>query len=91
MTLVTSSVAHAEILSIDTTDALSSTGVVDFISTSDVPGSNIYSFNKDELVFADNKVIHSLLVIIVLLICMYVCHYRLVRSGALCSRVTRRE
>ena len=89
MTLVTSSVAHAEILSIDTSDALSSTGVVDFISASDVPGSNIYSFNKDELVFADNKVIYTTLIIV--FICMYVCQYRLVRSGALCSCVTHRE
>ena len=56
MALVTSTVAHGKITSIDTSEALLCPGVKDFISASDVPGSNVYGFVRDEVVFADGEV-----------------------------------
>ena len=56
MALVTSKVAHGKITSIDTSVALQCPGVKDFISASDVPGSNVYGLGKDDLVFANAEV-----------------------------------
>ncbi|EMP24535.1 Xanthine dehydrogenase/oxidase [Chelonia mydas] len=56
LTLVTSTKAHAKIISIDTTEAQSVPGFVCFISAKDIPGSNVTGVANDELVFADNTV-----------------------------------
>ncbi|XP_061480984.1 xanthine dehydrogenase/oxidase [Rhineura floridana] len=56
LTLVTSTKAHAKIVSIDTTEAQSIPGFVCFVSTKDVPGSNITGIANDETVFAKDTV-----------------------------------
>ncbi|XP_065256620.1 xanthine dehydrogenase/oxidase [Emys orbicularis] len=56
LTLVTSTKAHAKIISIDTTEAQSVPGFVCFVSAKDIPGSNVTGIAKDEPVFADNTV-----------------------------------
>uniref|UniRef100_K7FMW0 Xanthine dehydrogenase/oxidase n=1 Tax=Pelodiscus sinensis TaxID=13735 RepID=K7FMW0_PELSI len=56
LTLVTSTKAHAKILSIDTTEAECVPGFVCFISVKDIPGSNVSGIAFDETVFADNMV-----------------------------------
>lgn len=60
---VLSTVPHAEILSIDATEALKLEGVVGFFGASDVPGNNspglqISNMNlpDDATIFADKKV-----------------------------------
>ena len=47
--------AHAEILHVDATEALSMPGVTDFVSYKDVPGKNRYGeiFPDDEIFAAD--------------------------------------
>lgn len=57
MALVTSTKAHARITSVDSSASLACTGVKDFISVTDVAGSNIYRHTHDELVFADSEVL----------------------------------
>ncbi|KAI1237061.1 hypothetical protein IHE44_0014316 [Lamprotornis superbus] len=55
---VTSSRAHAKILSIDTSEALKGAGVFDVITAHDVPATNEFYFSDDpEIVFARNEVI----------------------------------
>ncbi|XP_050804387.1 xanthine dehydrogenase/oxidase isoform X3 [Gopherus flavomarginatus] len=56
LTLVTSTKAHAKIISIDTTEAQSVPGFVCFVSATDIPGSNVTGIARDEPVFADNTV-----------------------------------
>ena len=57
MALVTSTKAHAQILSVDTTGVLRMPGVVDYISHVDVPASNATGFIfQDEYIFAEDKV-----------------------------------
>ena len=56
MTLVTSSKAHAKILSIDPSQALLCPGVKGFLSADDIPGSNVMGIGGDEQVFASDKV-----------------------------------
>lgn len=56
LTLVTSTKAHAKIISIDTTEAQSVPGFVCFVSATDIPGSNVTGIAHDESVFADNTV-----------------------------------
>uniref|UniRef100_A0A4W3HK72 Xanthine dehydrogenase n=1 Tax=Callorhinchus milii TaxID=7868 RepID=A0A4W3HK72_CALMI len=57
LTLVTSAKAHARIISVDTDEALKMAGVVCFISSKDIPGSNqIKIIKSDETVFADREV-----------------------------------
>lgn len=56
MAIVTSSIAHAKIISIDATEALSMPGVKDYLSSDDVPGSNVYRPTRDEYVFAEQEV-----------------------------------
>jgi len=59
MALVFSTKAHADIVHIDASDALSMPGVVDFICHKDVPGSNSYAvIARDEEVFASKTVRH---------------------------------
>lgn len=54
---MTSQKAHANILSVDASDALKMPGVVDFIDYKDVPGENIHGHAaQDEEVFASKKV-----------------------------------
>ncbi|XP_018426965.1 PREDICTED: aldehyde oxidase-like, partial [Nanorana parkeri] len=55
MALVTSSRAHARIISLDPTEALGMPGVVDVITAKDVPGSNEFSFHvwPDKLMAVD--------------------------------------
>lgn len=60
MALVVSSKPHGRIVSIDASDALALPGVQDFLSSKDVPGSNIYRLTHDEMVFADSQVLISL-------------------------------
>ena len=49
--------AHANILSIDTTEALAIPGVKDFVSYNDVPGPNLWGVTViDEEVFASSTV-----------------------------------
>ncbi|XP_012939897.1 xanthine dehydrogenase/oxidase [Aplysia californica] len=55
MYLVTSTRAHAKILSVDPSAALRSPGVVDYIGAADVPGENKLSYVMDH-VFAQDKV-----------------------------------
>ncbi|XP_012925612.1 xanthine dehydrogenase/oxidase isoform X4 [Heterocephalus glaber] len=54
--LVTSTRAHAKILSIDTSEAQKVPGFVCFLSADDIPGSNITGLFNDETVFAKDKV-----------------------------------
>ncbi|NXV76184.1 XDH oxidase, partial [Atlantisia rogersi] len=56
LTLVTSTKAHAKILSIDASEARSVPGFVCFVSAKDVPGSNITGIANDETVFAEDVV-----------------------------------
>uniref|UniRef100_A0A8B9QN24 Xanthine dehydrogenase/oxidase n=1 Tax=Apteryx owenii TaxID=8824 RepID=A0A8B9QN24_APTOW len=56
LTLVTSTKAHAKILSIDASEAQTVPGFVCFVSVKDVPGSNITGIANDETVFADDMV-----------------------------------
>ncbi|KAJ7345478.1 hypothetical protein JRQ81_001428 [Phrynocephalus forsythii] len=57
LVLVTSSRAHAEIVSIDTSQALSWPGVVDVITADDVPGTNEFCYiTEPESLFATEKV-----------------------------------
>ncbi|KAM9305618.1 aldehyde oxidase 1-like [Gastrophryne carolinensis] len=58
MALVTSSKAHAQIISVDLTEALNVTGVYDIITAKDVPGSNDFSYYywPDQLM-ADDQVL----------------------------------
>uniref|UniRef100_A0A8C3NK02 Aldehyde oxidase 1 n=1 Tax=Geospiza parvula TaxID=87175 RepID=A0A8C3NK02_GEOPR len=55
---VTSSRAHAKIVSIDTSEALKGAGVFDVITAHDVPAANEFHFSHDpEIIFARNEVI----------------------------------
>ena len=54
LALVISSKAHAELVSVDASDALNMPGVIDFISHKDVPGK--HCFQDDEHIFAVDKV-----------------------------------
>lgn len=54
--LVTSTRAHAKILSIDTSEAQKVPGFVCFLSADDIPGSNITGIFNDETVFAKDEV-----------------------------------
>ncbi|NXP68080.1 AOXA oxidase, partial [Chloropsis cyanopogon] len=55
---VTSSRAHAKIVSIDTSEALKGAGVFDVITAHDVPAANEFYFSDDpEIIFARNEVI----------------------------------
>lgn len=57
LTLVTSTKAHAKIISIDTAEAMEVPGVVCFLSYKDIPGSNITGpIVLDETVFAEDTV-----------------------------------
>ncbi|XP_068009824.1 xanthine dehydrogenase/oxidase isoform X3 [Melanerpes formicivorus] len=56
LTLVTSTKAHAKILSVDASEAQSVPGFVCFVSAKDVPGSNITGIANDETVFAEDMV-----------------------------------
>uniref|UniRef100_A0A8C0FWE2 Xanthine dehydrogenase n=1 Tax=Bubo bubo TaxID=30461 RepID=A0A8C0FWE2_BUBBB len=56
LTLVTSTKAHAKILSVDASEAQSVPGFVCFVSAKDVPGSNITGIANDETVFAEDVV-----------------------------------
>lgn len=55
LALVTSTQAHAKLLKVDPTKALSMTGVVDFISHKDVPGHNTWGVIPEES-FASTEV-----------------------------------
>ncbi|XP_057603207.1 aldehyde oxidase 4-like isoform X2 [Hippopotamus amphibius kiboko] len=54
LAVVTSTRAHAKIISIDTSEALALPGVVDVITAEDVPGDNNYN---GEVLYAHNEVI----------------------------------
>ncbi|PKU39705.1 xanthine dehydrogenase oxidase [Limosa lapponica baueri] len=56
LTLVTSTKAHAKILSVDASEAQNVPGFVCFVSAKDVPGSNITGIANDETVFAKDMV-----------------------------------
>ncbi|XP_063775025.1 xanthine dehydrogenase/oxidase isoform X2 [Pseudophryne corroboree] len=56
LALITSTKAHAKIISIDESEAALTPGFVCFISAKDVPGSNITGFSHDEEVFAESLV-----------------------------------
>uniref|UniRef100_A0ACB8G1I9 Uncharacterized protein n=2 Tax=Sphaerodactylus townsendi TaxID=933632 RepID=A0ACB8G1I9_9SAUR len=55
MAVVTSTRAHAKILSIDTSEALEAPGVVAVVSAADIPGRN---GNENEKVFAEDEVVY---------------------------------
>ncbi|XP_009460630.1 PREDICTED: aldehyde oxidase [Nipponia nippon] len=58
LAVVTSSRAHAKIVSIDTSEALKAPGVFDIITAHDVPATNEFYYSNDpEIIFARNKVI----------------------------------
>uniref|UniRef100_A0A8C4VEI3 Aldehyde oxidase 1 n=1 Tax=Falco tinnunculus TaxID=100819 RepID=A0A8C4VEI3_FALTI len=58
LAVVTSSRAHAKIVSIDTSEALNRPGVFDIITAHDVPATNEFYYSDDpEIIFARNKVI----------------------------------
>ncbi|KAI0235300.1 Xanthine dehydrogenase/oxidase [Lamellibrachia satsuma] len=60
LALVVSSKAHAQLISVDASDALQMPGVVDFISHKDVPGENCFgSIVPDQTIFAVDKVLHQ--------------------------------
>uniref|UniRef100_A0A8C8SX54 xanthine dehydrogenase n=1 Tax=Pelusios castaneus TaxID=367368 RepID=A0A8C8SX54_9SAUR len=57
LAVVTSSRAHAKIVSIDTSEALRAPGVFDIVTTQDVPAKNeFYIFSDPEILFAKDKV-----------------------------------
>uniref|UniRef100_A0A6J0V358 Xanthine dehydrogenase/oxidase n=1 Tax=Pogona vitticeps TaxID=103695 RepID=A0A6J0V358_9SAUR len=56
LTLVTSTKAHAKIISIDSTEAQNVPGFLCFVSAKDIPGSNITGIANDELIFAEDTV-----------------------------------
>ncbi|XP_070572690.1 xanthine dehydrogenase/oxidase-like [Ptychodera flava] len=57
MCLVTSKKAHAKILSVDATEALTLEGVVCLVDASDIPGKNVLlDVGEDEEIFATNTV-----------------------------------
>ncbi|XP_037552441.1 xanthine dehydrogenase/oxidase isoform X2 [Nematolebias whitei] len=56
LALITSTKAHAQILSVDVSAAECLPGVVSFLFADDVPGSNVTGIRLDETVFADNQV-----------------------------------
>ncbi|XP_048831374.1 xanthine dehydrogenase/oxidase-like [Brienomyrus brachyistius] len=57
LALVTSTTAHGQILSIDSEEAMSSPGVVTFLTAKDIPGSNLTGHAVyDETVLADGMV-----------------------------------
>uniref|UniRef100_A0A8B9T7U0 Aldehyde oxidase 1 n=1 Tax=Anas platyrhynchos TaxID=8839 RepID=A0A8B9T7U0_ANAPL len=58
LAVVTSSRAHAKIISVDTSEALKGPGVFDIITADDVPATNEFHYSSDpEIIFARNKVI----------------------------------
>ncbi|KAM9286952.1 aldehyde oxidase-like [Morus bassanus] len=58
LAVVTSSRAHAKIVSIDTSEALKEPGVFDIITAHDVPAANEFYYSNDpEIIFARNEVI----------------------------------
>ncbi|XP_061464042.1 aldehyde oxidase 1-like [Rhineura floridana] len=57
LALVTSSKAHAKIVSFDASEALKMPGVVDIISVQDVPATNeFYNYDVPDIIFAREKV-----------------------------------
>nr|XP_056717291.1 aldehyde oxidase 1-like [Euleptes europaea] len=57
LALVTSSKAHAKIVSIDASEALQMPGVVDVVFVQDVPATNeFYNYDVPEIIFAREKV-----------------------------------
>ncbi|XP_054834578.1 aldehyde oxidase-like isoform X2 [Eublepharis macularius] len=57
LALVTSSKAHAKIVSIDASEALKMPGVVDVVSAQDVPATNeFYNYDVPDIIFAREKV-----------------------------------
>ena len=57
MALVTSTEAHANIISVAPSRALQMAGVVDYISAADVPGTNLFGpIERTEEVFATEEV-----------------------------------
>ncbi|KAM4693535.1 xanthine dehydrogenase/oxidase isoform 2-T2 [Discoglossus pictus] len=56
LALITSTKAHARILSIDTTKAQLTPGIVCFVFAKDIPGSNLTGIGNDETIFADDLV-----------------------------------
>nr|XP_006117996.1 aldehyde oxidase isoform X1 [Pelodiscus sinensis] len=58
LAVVTSSRAHAKIVSIEASEALREPGVYDIVTAQDVPGKNEFFFYSDaEIIFAKDKVI----------------------------------
>ncbi|KAM9123112.1 aldehyde oxidase 1-like isoform 2-T3 [Pangshura tecta] len=58
LAVITSSRAHAKIVSIDTSEALKAPGVFDIITAQDVPATNeFYYYSDPEIIFAKDKVI----------------------------------
>eukprot|EP00079_Xenopus_tropicalis_P035814 XP_017949585.1 PREDICTED: xanthine dehydrogenase/oxidase [Xenopus tropicalis] len=56
LVLITSTKAHARIISIDTEEAALTPGFVRFLFANDVPGSNVTGFAHDETIFAEDLV-----------------------------------
>ncbi|XP_066474776.1 xanthine dehydrogenase/oxidase [Tiliqua scincoides] len=56
LTLVTSTKAHAKIISLDTSEAQNVPGFVCFVSVKDIPGSNATGIDNCETVFAEDTV-----------------------------------
>uniref|UniRef100_A0A8B9ZKZ1 Xanthine dehydrogenase n=1 Tax=Anas platyrhynchos TaxID=8839 RepID=A0A8B9ZKZ1_ANAPL len=61
LTLVTSTKAHAKIISIDASEAQSVPGFVCFVSAKDIPGSNITGIANDETVTCVGHIIGAVL------------------------------
>lgn len=56
LTLVTSTKAHAKIISLDASEAQNVPGFVCFVSAKDIPGSNATGIDNSETVFAEDTV-----------------------------------
>ncbi|XP_073484392.1 xanthine dehydrogenase/oxidase isoform X1 [Aquarana catesbeiana] len=56
LALITSTKAHAKIISIDVSEAQLIAGFVCFLFTKDVPGSNVTGLRNDETIFAEDLV-----------------------------------
>ncbi|XP_071996090.1 xanthine dehydrogenase/oxidase isoform X3 [Engystomops pustulosus] len=56
LALVTSTTAHAKIISIDKSGAEAVPGFIRFLSAKDIPGSNVTGIRNDEQVFAEDTV-----------------------------------
>jgi xanthine dehydrogenase/oxidase len=72
MSYVTSTKAHAKILSVDPSAALAMPGVVDYVGHKDVPAHNMYGPLVHDVPLFPDKEVHPLYFILKILLLIYV-------------------